>query len=551
VIDGARLRLQLPGPMRLFIQPAGAKPILLCAEKTEVDPPRPGAPGVAVPADHGFAAGPGQDLTRTIQQTLDQLAAGPGAKILHLPDGLYPCNGLKIPSGVTLHLAPGAVLKKSGSGPGNGKLLYNVPQATIHFESVRDAAVIGRGIIDSGHTGGFGVAWHESERCRIDGVVLRNVPFWHGVMARSKRCTGSNLVMLSPGCRDGINPNQTQDCVLEDNLLWGDDDPASIGSDYAEGPDCTNTVVRRMTILNNHNLLMSPVCLRPIRGVLFQDIHAIRNTCMSSYIWKSPAPYEDVVYERVQLYRGSIRFADLGKDTGPRRNITFRDCAMHTKRPAEIGAGYQNVRIENLEIAGALMYEAYPGYFTISPKSEVTVVVTRPPPAELIVDCGREGQHIEAGTRGWMVRGAKDPAAVTKTFDRALTGVDALTVALSPVGITGNGPSEGAHGRLVADALMSSGTLTMTLSGLPAGRWRIRTWHHSRDTRNGATLARAVTDADGVRKLDAVTQTSGPGDAPPPAEVGVRSDGTPLTLTFTPGAKQQVALCGFAVVAIP
>jgi polygalacturonase len=195
------MRLTLPGPCKISIEPDGRKgPLLLFANPMEEPPPKPDAPGV--------------------------IYFGPG---IHKPDRIMVTNNQ------TLYLAGGAVVK--------GGIL-------AQGENLR---ITGRGILD-----GSDWEWRKGPtphvisirgtNVEVSGITIRGAPHWTIVPMGSRRVSIRHVKLCNSRVQndDGINPCNSQDVLIEDCFVRSDDDCVALkGLAFLNDPP---TPVRGVTV---------------------------------------------------------------------------------------------------------------------------------------------------------------------------------------------------------------------------------------------------------------------------------------------------------------
>lgn len=199
-IEGAIMSFTLDRPVKLSIAPSGReKALCLFADAPEAGAPQQGDSGV--------------------------IWLGPGVHRV-------PGNLLRLASGQTLYLAPGAILR-----------------AAVTAEDAEDVAIRGRGIIDGGdwcYKAASG-EWPRDEaklppaqglirftRCKgvtVRDVVLRESFCWTVVPLDCRQVLVDNIKIVNSrfcGSDDGINPCNSSDVIIRDSFLRTDDDCIAI-----------------------------------------------------------------------------------------------------------------------------------------------------------------------------------------------------------------------------------------------------------------------------------------------------------------------------------
>jgi hypothetical protein len=202
--DDNTLILTLEKPRKLSIEPDGRKaPLLLFANPSETDVPKPGDEGVVY--------------------------FGPG---MHKPEKII------LGSEQTLYLAAGAVVKAEAMARGS------------------NIRIRGRGILDGSdwqwRTGPVGnlIAIRNSTNVEISGITLRGSSHWTIVPKNCRRVTIRNVKICNSRVQndDGINPCNSQDVLITDCFIRSDDDCVALkGLDF----NGRNSNVERITVENS------------------------------------------------------------------------------------------------------------------------------------------------------------------------------------------------------------------------------------------------------------------------------------------------------------
>jgi hypothetical protein len=134
--------------------------------------------------------------------------------VIYFGPGLHetkdkPGNAFNIPSGKTVYIAGGAVVR--------GKIVCN---------KVKDVKIIGRGILDQPERG---VEVTFSENVEIDGIIIKNPQHYTIYGGQSKGLTIRNIKSFScKGWSDGIDLMSCSDVVIDDVFMRNSDDCIAI-----------------------------------------------------------------------------------------------------------------------------------------------------------------------------------------------------------------------------------------------------------------------------------------------------------------------------------
>ncbi|WP_409468839.1 putative Ig domain-containing protein [Streptomyces sp. HC307] len=257
--------------------------------------------------------------------------------VIYFGPGIHtvPNNVLQVPSGKTVYLAGGAVLK-----------------AQVSFNKVENARLIGRGIIAE-TDGGTTVAF--SKNIEIDGILVMNLKTGYScTIGQSKQVTVRNLHSYSSGqWGDGIDVFSSEDVLIEGVWMRNSDDCIAIYAhrwDYYG--DCRNVTVRNSTLWADvaHPVNMgthgNPEKPEVIENIVFSNIDVLQHR------------------EPQVLYQGC--FALNPGDSNLIRNVRIQDVrvedftwgqlfnmrVMANRYNATPGRGIQDVYVRNLTYDG-------------------------------------------------------------------------------------------------------------------------------------------------------------------------------------------------------
>lgn len=240
--------------------------VFICASQRDPDEPRRGAPGVTSTEDLAIQPNGSIPVTAALQGAIDRVAQGTSGKygrVLLITPGVYITGTLFMRDGVRMHLAPGAILRGAEQadqwrwrkGPiyqGTSAMIFvgNDIEKDGTVVGVKDASITGRGTIDGwGHwfrrdaidgKPGNGPYYYEAdvtnrarlimairaEKCRIEGVTLRDPTFWTVSVVGSSFVDFSNVKVYSNHRinGDGINFDSSIDCSINACVFATGDD---------------------------------------------------------------------------------------------------------------------------------------------------------------------------------------------------------------------------------------------------------------------------------------------------------------------------------------
>lgn len=257
--------------------------------------------------------------------------------VIYFGPGIHTVTGnvVKVPSGKTVYLAGGAVLK-----------------ARVEFNNVENARLLGRGIIYDSDAATL-VAF--SKNIEIDGILALNPKSGYScTIGQSKQVTVRNLHSYSFGqWGDGIDVFSSEDVLIEGVFMRNSDDCIAIYAhrwDYYG--DCRNVVVRDSTLWADvaHPVNMgthgNPEKPEVIENIVFSNIDVLQHR------------------EPQVLYQGC--FALNPGDSNLMRNVRIQDVrvedftwgqlinmrVMANRYNASPGRGIEDVYVRNLSYNG-------------------------------------------------------------------------------------------------------------------------------------------------------------------------------------------------------
>ncbi|RVX45611.1 putative Ig domain-containing protein [Nonomuraea polychroma] len=257
--------------------------------------------------------------------------------VIYFGPGLHtvPNNVLMVPSGKTVYLAGGAVLK-----------------ARVEFRNVENARLLGRGILwnaDGGITAAF------SKNIEIDGIMVLNPRTGYAcTIGQSRQVTVRNLHSYSSGqWGDGIDVFSSEDVLIEGVFMRNSDDCIAI---YAHRWDYYGDT-RNVTVRNS---------------ILWADVaHPVNMGTHGNP--EKPEVIENIVFSNIDvldhrepqvLYQGC--FAMNTGDSNLIRNVRIQDVRVEDFRWGQLinmrvmanrynsspGRGIEDVYVRNLKYDG-------------------------------------------------------------------------------------------------------------------------------------------------------------------------------------------------------
>ncbi|MHC4437704.1 MAG: hypothetical protein ACYS3S_10120 [Planctomycetota bacterium] len=140
---GNVLSFRLSQPRKLHLKVNGLPRFFIFADAPEVNPPRPGQPGVYDIGDYGVASSLDSVQTSKIQRAIDEVASKKG--VLYVPAGVYLSGELKAGSNLTLYLSAGAVIK--GTAKVSDYPRGEFGTQLIHLLDCENVRIAGRGVL--------------------------------------------------------------------------------------------------------------------------------------------------------------------------------------------------------------------------------------------------------------------------------------------------------------------------------------------------------------------------------------------------------------------
>lgn len=338
-VSGAVATVWLDAPRHLMVKIDDLEYLLLLIDRPEVQAPRPTDEEVLdlsdfLPPDRDQH----DEVTAPLQRAIDTAAAA--GKTLLVPDGLYRCGQLVLPSRAQIYLSAGALIQAIPDWtpllwpPQAGANDTNKDSAFIYVgtpgnanaapgeDEVRDVHLFGRGVID-------GNGWNMRQcndsslttanvklfrSARAHDLVVEDVWFrdsarWSFNLLRSRHVRFSNVKLTNcligfrgnwandqhfkpdgGGSRlfhipvvtnlDGYDIDASQDVVVEDGLVFTGDDaftPKVTGYLDLVG-SCEDIVMRRNLIWTEKAALkVGPEMQADIKGVVFEDNAIVRS----------------------------------------------------------------------------------------------------------------------------------------------------------------------------------------------------------------------------------------------------------------------------------
>lgn len=284
-LDGSIMEFVLDEPKKLVLKVENDW-LYILADPIDSNAPKAGDDGVLNIQDYNVDPSGKELNTYEIQKAIIDVATGPyGGRTLYFPPGVYKTGTLELYSGVTLYLAPGAVLQASSNplhfpipfgpdwrterdydhgetdvvlippGPPDRDYGYNYALLRIHH--CENVAVKGPGILDaSGGSNGRLKVIHvmASKNVTVRDVTLRHGHGWMFPILNSEHVRVHNVKLLSAitSNTDGINPDSSTDVIIDGAFVVTGDDPIVVKSTnfgMQLRPEVRDVVIKNNTVM--------------------------------------------------------------------------------------------------------------------------------------------------------------------------------------------------------------------------------------------------------------------------------------------------------------
>ena len=297
---GNVLSFRISQPRKLHLKINGLRRFFIFAEAPEVNPPRPGQPGVYDIGDYEVTSSAESVQTSKIQHAIDDVAAKNG--ILYVPPGLYRSGELKMKSNMTLYLPAGAVIKGTAKVADYPRGRFGTQ--LIHLLDCENVRIAGRGAID-GRGRALRLATENSsdgrlklirsfraKNCVVEGVLLLDAGSWsiHLIESSDLRFTNtkliSNTILDDPAFpwepnTDGIDPDNCSGVIIENGFVSCSDDAIAVKLRHGILRDMDDVRFLNNVVWTVKSALKigTEVACRKMTNIVFQNnevIHAVR-----------------------------------------------------------------------------------------------------------------------------------------------------------------------------------------------------------------------------------------------------------------------------------
>ena len=302
--EGSTLSFELSQPRMLHIQINRLPRFFLFAEAPETETPQVNMHELT---QFGVKSSAVTVQTAAIQHAIDEVAAKKG--VLLVPPGIYRTGELRMKSHLTLHLAPGAVLK--GTGSVTDHPVGELGTQLIHFIDCENVRIQGRGVIDGQgralRLSGQNASASRSKLIRslrarnivMEGVILRDSGTWgvHLIESENLRFSGvkliSNTIYDDPAFpweanTDGFDPDNSSHVLIEKCFISSNDDSIAVKLRYGVRRDISDIVFRDNVCWTVKSALKigSEVYEKKLTDVRFENndvVHADRGIVVYDY----------------------------------------------------------------------------------------------------------------------------------------------------------------------------------------------------------------------------------------------------------------------------
>ncbi len=307
--QGNVLSFELSAPRKLHLRVNGLSRFFLFAEAPEDNAPAVGQPGVFSLAEFGGVSDPERTQTATLQAAIDAVAQRRG--VLIVPPGIYRSGRLLLRSGLSLYLAPGAVIKGTGKLEDYPRTDRNTQQ--LHVGAAENVRIFGRGVIDgqgmtlrrdAGNTMASRaklITTFQSRNFSIDGVILREAAVWcvHAIESSDLRFSNVKIVSLTRAefdgdtaggwigsNTDGFDPDNSSRVSIENCFISCDDDAIAVKLRNGTRRDMEDIVFRGNVVWTMCSALKigTEIHERTLRNVVFEENDVV-NADVGIAVW--------------------------------------------------------------------------------------------------------------------------------------------------------------------------------------------------------------------------------------------------------------------------
>lgn len=409
VAHGNVLSFQLSQPRKLHLKVNDLSRFFIFADAPEASPPVSGAAGVYDLRDYGAFSSADAVQTKTLQKAIDDVAAKRG--VLSVPPGIYRSGELRMKSGLTLYLHPGAIIKGTTNTSDYPNGQFGTQQ--IYFLDCRNVTILGRGVIDgqgralrlsmpgpSSEARMKLVRTYRASHCVVEDVILRDPGSWSVHLIESCHVRFSRYKLISNSAMDdrdfpsepntdGFDPDNSSHVLIEEGFVSCHDDAIAVKLRYGNRRDMEDVQFRDNVVWTAKSALKlgTEMYDHRITDVVFSGndvVHADRGIVLYNYRGatiehpKWVGNYFERIGDNIKQKNIDIHIRDVaGK--GHVNNILIMDNTFEhfspkesTIRGLDLSHMVDGVLFDNLVIAGRKRHSLQDAKISVGPFVEHT-----------------------------------------------------------------------------------------------------------------------------------------------------------------------------------
>ncbi|MBR5702626.1 MAG: right-handed parallel beta-helix repeat-containing protein [Bacteroidales bacterium] len=367
------------------------------------DKPAASPEGVSIMSYKKIDASGRKDITASVQKAINECARS--GRTLIFPAGTYLCKQLSIPSGASIHLEEGAVIK---ANPGSWEYFVSRDDvATKRFINIKDAShirITGQGAID-GSGSQLRESFEDKARMRllmainssdilIEGVMLRDPGSWNSQILLCSDVTFRNVKLLNDmqiSNTDGFDPDASTNVLIENCFARCSDDNVAIKTTGYSGylGDVDGIVVRGCVFITKKSSLKIGTETRgsSMKNIVFEDNDVLMSDRGMAVYVADGAHVENVLYTNNRFenytekgkmtgFEFSVKKRKADSPVGSISGLVIRDCSYEKSFPKEssikgLAESEPAIQFINLSIAGKKIESVKQGKIAVS-NSKVT-----------------------------------------------------------------------------------------------------------------------------------------------------------------------------------